>query len=220
MTKTDLDALGEHYGKLFREHGDSPQAGQWSDLRTQEARLEALVGVGDLRRAKVLDFGCGTAHLLAMLKERGFEGVYVGYDLSEELIGHARSKFPDARFERRNVMETGVPERFDYVFISGVFNNRVADNWQLMTSLLRILFRSVDQALAFNNLSTYVDFFDPGLYYADPAAVFEFCKSELSPRVTLRHDYEVRSAALPFEFTTYVYASPIPCRKRQVPGAR
>ena len=35
------------------------------------------------------------------------------------------------------------------------------------------------------------------------------------PRVTLRHDYEVRAGVLPYEFTTYVYASPIPCRARR-----
>jgi SAM-dependent methyltransferase len=217
MTTVDLEALGEHYGKLFREHGDSPQAGQWSDRATQEARLDALLGVGDLSRAKVLDFGCGTAHLLSMLRGRGFKGDYVGYDLSAELVQHARTKYPDARFERRNVLEDGLPERFDYVLVSGVFNNKVADNWALMTSLLGTLFAHTDVALAFNNLSVYVDFFDEGLYYAEPGAVFDFCKSELSPRVSLRHDYHVRPGVLPFEFTTYVYTSKIPCRKRKEP---
>jgi hypothetical protein len=43
--------------------------------------------------------------------------------------------------------------------------------------------------------------------------VFAFCKQELSPRVTLRHDYHVKDGVIPFEFTTYVYRSdlaPVP----------
>ena len=83
--------------------------------------------------------------------------------------------------------------------------------------LLRTLLARTEKALAFNNLSAYVDFFEPHLYYVAPEQVFRFCKEQLSPRVITRHDYEVRPGVLPYEFTTYVYASPIACRPAAAP---
>jgi SAM-dependent methyltransferase len=208
----DIRALEEHYSRLAREHGDSPRAAQWSSVETQEARMAVLAEIGDLRTAKVLDFGCGTGHLLSVLRGRGFAGEYVGYDLSAEMIAIARKKYPDARFEARDVLAAGMPERFDYVLASGVFNNGFADGWKLLTTLLPVLHAACDRGLAFNALSTYVDFFDDGLYYADPERVFRFCKEHLSPLVVLRHDYQVKPEAPPFEFTVYVRRTEVGCR--------
>ena len=103
---------------------------------------------------------------------------------------------------------------FDYAIISGVFNNRVTDNWAFLTGALRLLFPHVRRGLAFNALSAYVDFQDEGLYYADPEAVFRFCKESLSPAVNLRHDYEVKPGVVPFEFTTQVFRCAHPPRAK------
>jgi SAM-dependent methyltransferase len=210
--KDELANLGAHYSRLFATHGDSPEAAQWRDRSSQEVRLEVLAGVGDLRDAKILDFGCGTGHLCAMLDAKGLRCEYVGYDLSQPMIDFARQKHPRARFECRDVLSEGVAEDFDYVLISGVFNNQVSDNWTLMTSLLRTLWPHARRGLAFNNLSNYVDFLDEGLFYVEPERVFRFCKEQLSPCVTLRHDYLVKAGVVPFEFTTYVYRTGIDCR--------
>ena len=87
---------------------------------------------------------------------------------------------------------------------SGVFNNAGADNWGMMTTLLGELFKLCRKGLAFNCLSTYVDYQDEGLFYVEPERVFAFCKQTLSPSVTLRHDYRVKPGVIPFEFTVYV----------------
>jgi SAM-dependent methyltransferase len=209
---SDLERIEAHYSELATIHGDGPQAAQWSDRPTQEARFAPLVEVGDLRAAKVLDFGCGPGHLLTYLRdELGFAGEYVGYDLAESALSVARAKFPDIRFERREILSQGIPERFDYVLASGVFNNRVDDNWGLMTSILDVLHSSADAAIAFNAMSTYVDFMAPDLWYVDPRLVLDHCKVHLSPAVTIRHDYQVKPGVLPFEFTTYVRRVDAPC---------
>lgn len=205
-----LDAIARHYAQLLAQHGDVPAAAQWSDRATQEARMAALLGVGDVRSAKVLDFGCGTGHLLTVLRERAqFNGTYVGYDLSPEIVEVARRKHPDARFEARDILADGIDEDFDFVFASGTFNNRLTDNWSMVTRLLKTLWPRTKRALAFNALSIYVDFFDEGLWYVEPERLFRFCKEELSPCVTLRHDYFVRPGVVPFEFCLYVYATDV-----------
>jgi len=204
-----MQALRRHYTELFERHGDSPQAAQWSDRATQERRMEILLQVGEVADAKILDFGCGTGHLLEYLRRtRAFQGEYVGYDLSPELIAAASQKLPRARFEARDILRDGIPEDFDYVLVNGVFNNRAGDNWQMLTTLLTQVFAHVRRALAFNALSTYVDFTDPQLFYVNPEAVFRFCKERLSPSVTIRHDYRVKPDVIPFEFSVYVYRTP------------
>ena len=201
----ELQRIGREHSDLLRQHGDVPAAVRWSDRSTQDRRLSVLAEAGDLRQAKVLDFGCGTARLLEILRERfAYAGEYVGYDLSEAMVDAARAKFPDARFELRDILAAGIPEDFDYVLVSGTFNERIADNWGLMTMLLPRLFERARVALAFNLISAYVEYMDPGLWYVDPARVFRFCKEELSPCVTLRHDYLLKDGVLPYEFAIYV----------------
>lgn len=213
MRARDLRDTRAHYARLLRAHGDSPQAVAWRDAATQERRMAVLAEVGDLRAARVLDFGCGTGHLLTFLREQAdFRGQYVGYDLSGEMIDVARRKFPGVQFEARDILESGVGADFDYVLINGVFNHRLDDNWGLMTAILEQLFPHVRRALAFNALSTYVDYAEPDLSYVNPERVFRFCKQRLSPLVTLRHDYLVKDGVVPFEFAVYAYQTTIGLR--------
>jgi SAM-dependent methyltransferase len=205
LTK-DLEGIERHYAELVEKYGSAPEAAQWSDSATQRRRLSVLTGVGDLRASKVLDFGCGTGALFAYLNEDpGFAGEYVGYDLASPAVELARHLYPAGRFERRNVLKQGVPEDFDCILASGVFNNRTSDGWRLMTELLGALWPHASRALAFNALSTYVDFREEHLWYVDPGDVFAWCKRELSPAVSLRHDYQVKPGVIPFEFTVFVY---------------
>ncbi len=209
-----FERLEQLYDECLREHGDSPQATQQADRLTQEQRMRVLCQVTDLRQAKVLDFGCGTGHLLDFMREEcGFQGEYVGYDITKGMVETAATKHTDARFEHRNILSAGVPEDFDIVLVTGTFNNYTGDNWTWMTACLKLLWERTRVAMAFNNLSAYVDFFAEGLYYEDPGRVLRFCKEELSPLVTLRHDYCVRPGVVPYEFTTYVHRTDIAVRK-------
>jgi SAM-dependent methyltransferase len=207
--------LAARYAQRVRKFGDGPQCVEHRDQDSQERRMRELICVGDLRNAKVLDFGCGSGHLYSLLKkEFDFQGEYVGYDITPEMIDLAKEKHPDARFEVRNILAEGVQEYFDYVLISGTFNNLTDNNAAWMQTCLKQLFEFTRVAIAFNNLSTYVDYIDDHLYYANPEDVFRYCKEQLSPLVTLRHDYCIRDGVVPFEFTTYVHQTDIHARIR------
>jgi SAM-dependent methyltransferase len=209
-----FERLEKLYDNHLNTYGDSPQATQQADRQTQEQRMRMLCQVKNLHQAKVLDFGCGTGHLLKFMRQEcGYEGEYVGYDIALSMVETAATKYTDARFEHRNILATGVPEDFDIVFVTGTFNNFTGDNWAWMTACLRLLWQRTRIAMVFNNLSAYVDFFADGLYYEDPGRVLRFCKEELSPLVTLRHDYCIRPGVVPYEFTTYVYRTEITPRK-------
>lgn len=55
------------------------------------------------------------------------------------------------------------------------------------------------RGLAFNLMTTFVDFRQENLFYADPCVFFEFCKREISPYVALLHDYPL------YEWTMLVH---------------
>lgn len=203
--------LDSMYSSRLNEHGDGPQATQWSNRSSQERRMKVLTEIDRIRDSRILDFGCGTGHLLTYLRQqRGFAGEYVGYDISEAMIQVAQQKFPTDRFERRDILTDPPDETFDFVLANGVFNNRVPEGQELMKALLEKLFTLAKKGLAFNCMSSYVEFFDPELAYYDPVEVFTFCKTNLSALVTLRHDYIVKAATVPFECTFYVYRSDLP----------
>ncbi len=207
----DLEALSKHYDALVRQHGDAPEGAQYADRETQERRLEVLCEIGVAKNSKVLDFGCGTGQLLSFLhRSIGFDGEYVGYDISPDAIEHARTTHPEGRFEVRNVLDETPEEMFDYVLVSGVFNNFIASgNRAFFEAVSRRLMAQAKVGYAFNMLSRFVDYFDEGLYYEDPLQTFRFCKEQLSPLVTLRHDYAVRPGSIPFEYTVYVHRTEI-----------
>lgn len=213
-------SLKSHYTRRALEFGDTPAAAQYSDKASHWERFRYLVEIGVLPDDSVLDFGCGTGELLNYLQQRtGYRGAYTGYEISDEMLTLARTKFPDHRFENRDVLVDPPEQTYDYVLINGVFNNAVpgSDNRAFMFDVLRTLMPAVRKGLAFNALSRYVDYFDSGLYYCDPAEVFRFCKEELSPLVTLRHDYLIKPSAPPFEFTVYVRPSKHSLRRYKEP---
>jgi cyclopropane fatty-acyl-phospholipid synthase-like methyltransferase len=203
--------IEQHYADLFARYGDSSRTAQYPDRHNQEARFRILSQIGIAPDSKILDFGCGLGDLLGYLRQSiGYHGEYVGYDLSVDILAAARRKvnqsgYQNARFEHRDIFKEPPAESFDYTVVCGSFNVGYGDNNSYIPAALRLLFAATKRGLAFNLMSTYVDYFDPGLYYAEPEVIFAYCKEELSPAVTLRHDYLLKPDTVPYEFTVYVH---------------
>jgi SAM-dependent methyltransferase len=196
---TDIRA---HYDDLLRRHGDSPEAVQYSSQESQERRFELLLQVGDLQDKSILDFGCGTAHLLDYMTRLGLKVNYYGVDIVEGFIDLCRKKHPQAHFGQ---LDNFSHLTFDYILVGGVFNNKMSDNEDFYRRTLVDLFKRCRRGLSFNMMSAYVDYQNPDLYYEYPEKVFGFLKREVTPYVTLRNDYEVKPGVIPFDFTVYAY---------------
>ena len=91
--------ISEHYKNLLAQHGDSPQAVQYSCHNSQERRFELLAEIGNLRHKRIRDFGCGTGHLGNYLTKQGIEFEYFGTDIVSEFLTLCRKKFPEGHFE-------------------------------------------------------------------------------------------------------------------------
>ena len=197
--------LKAHYKELLVKFGDSAESAQYSSRESQERRFEILAQIANLNGAKILDFGCGSGHLATYLNSKNVEFSYTGVDVVEEFFDIAHEKNPGSRF---GVLKDFEHEKFDYIFISGVFNNKRKGNRKFYQESLRQLFGMCTKGIAFNLMSIYVDYKDAGLFYESPERAFRFAKQELTPFVCLRHDYEVKPGVVPFEFAVYAYKLP------------
>jgi SAM-dependent methyltransferase len=199
--------IQEHYEILVRDHGDSHLAAQYSSRESQMRRFASLGRVGDVAGRSVLDFGCGTAALWQYFESRGtIPALYCGVDIVQELLDFAKQNCPAGRFVTPDDLGDA---RFDFVFVSGVFNNRRAGNRKFWQSTVADLFARTDVGLAFNLMSTYVDYRDDSLFYERPERALAFVKKHLTPYVTLHHDYLAKEGSVPFEMTMFAYREPV-----------
>jgi SAM-dependent methyltransferase len=198
---SETEQLRAHYQGLYKEFGGDHRAVQWSSRDTQAARFRVLAEYVD-RDAAVLDVGAGLGDFLEHLRAGGHRGAYHGIDLVPEFTAHARERFvgdPQATFETQDILESAAPMA-DVVVASGLFNNRLPDNWTFLTQILGRMFAVAQKAVVFNAISTYVDYQDPHLFYVDPLRLFDYAKRNWTDLVVLRHDYLVKADSIPFEF--------------------
>ena len=181
--------LLDHYQQLLRTSGDGPEALGYSSRESQEMRFEQLTAIGNLTGARILDLGCGLGHLYEFLRGKFGDVQYTGIDIVPEMIDAARSRYPDTRFECRDVLTNPLDEDFDYVLINGVFNNTIPDVGEFLRSLTRVGFERAQVALAFNFISSYVNYSDAGFAYHDPVEVLRYCIDDLSRKTTMFHHY-------------------------------
>ncbi len=204
-TEVEVDYMSDlrsHYRNLFSKYGDSAESAQYRDRRSQEKRFEILIEIANIDGSKILDFGCGTAHLASFLNAKGMHVDYTGVDIVDELLECAKRKHPEAKF---CTLDEALQDTYDYVFVSGVFNNVMKNNETFYKETVKQLFHVAKKGMAFNMMSSYVDYYDPELFYEKPENVFQFIKEEVSPFVTIRNDYQIRDGVIPFEFAVYVY---------------
>jgi SAM-dependent methyltransferase len=179
--------------RLLEREGESAPGVGWPNRENQETRFAQLLRLIEPEREEftVNDLGCGFADLYGFIRDRGLPmRAYRGYDLSPKMLEVAKDRVgKDAELIRSEQMT----EDADYSFACGVFNTRLEageDEWlEYMKSVIRDLDRHSGRGFAFNSLTTYVEWREDQLFYADPMELFRFCKEEISPRVALLHDY-------------------------------
>ncbi|HEV7377712.1 MAG TPA: class I SAM-dependent methyltransferase [Pyrinomonadaceae bacterium] len=192
-----LSGIAQLYEKSLSDHGLSSKSVGWKDEDSQLLRFDKLVSVIASRHAaeeiSVSDFGCGYGAMFNYLDDlAGVRlGKYYGYDISEEMLTAAKRSVADPRAEF--IQSSEVKTEADYSFVSGTFNVKLEasdEAWaEHVKKVLVNLASTSRKGFAFNLLSTYVDWKQDHLFYADPFLFFDFCKRNISPYVSLLHDY-------------------------------
>lgn len=182
------------YEGNLSEHGVSSKAVGWKDHESQLLRFEKLAQVMPTNEGPytVGDWGCGYAAMYDFLQEqRPGCKKYYGYDISVDMLNKARELHPNDGLEL--IESADVTANADYIFVSGTFNVKFGTSdeiWSLnIKETLQKLAEKATRGVAFNLLTTYVDWKQENLFYADPMEYFDFCKKNLSRNVSLIHDY-------------------------------
>ncbi|HYG89063.1 MAG TPA: tetratricopeptide repeat protein [Azospirillum sp.] len=203
-----LAPVAVRFDEAIEAGGTSPRGILHHDPDLHRLSFERLTAVFGPEAAggglSVNDLGCGYGALFDFLKDGPAlaGGCYVGYDISREMVEAARAAIRDPR--ARFLQSYRATETADYSIVAGAYNLCLAadgDAWlELVKESVRSLARMTRRGLAFNMLSCHYPERSPGLYYADPAAMVDFCLREVGANVVLLHDYA------PLEWTIHVKA--------------
>jgi SAM-dependent methyltransferase len=186
----DLRALEAYYDAQLRDHQAPALRVGWKSPGSQRVRFENLIKIGPIQKSKILDMGCGLGAFRGFLKDRKISADYTGVDLFPATIAEAKRLYPDARFEARVLTARPfAPGRFDYAFLSGVFNIKVRDNWKYMGAVLRNVLRQTKKAVAFNVLSGESGLKEPNRFTVLPGELVSFGKKLGVAKTRLLDDY-------------------------------
>lgn len=199
-----LEEVATYYSSKLKDYGQTPQGVDWNGEESQNCRFDELLKIVNSSGPFSLnDLGCGFGSMLEYMNNHYTDFEYTGLDISASMVTAAQERFAgqnNARF-----MTSGKPVALaNYTVASGIFNvrqDRSNDEWlDYILEVLDTMNEYSSDGFAFNCLTKYSDaeYMRDYLYYADPCAIFDHCKTKYSRQVTLLHDYGL------YEFTILV----------------
>jgi SAM-dependent methyltransferase len=135
-SQATMDSYYAEQSKYTYSHTDG--AGSPWDIKRFEATLDQVIPRLTSRNARILDVGCATAGLLALLKARGYENV-LGFDPSQECADTAKRMHGiEVRTGSFLQMENWT-ESFDLILMVGVLEHlhEAALSIRIISKLLR-----------------------------------------------------------------------------------
>lgn len=208
---TGYRRLIAHYEDCLERHGDTHLGVDWPDSDDAKTRYRVMLDV--IREpadqpVSLLDFGCGAAHLLDFIQANRMVSLnYQGLDASPKFISLCRQKFPGVPFHQKDVLaEPLAIEPVDYVVLNGVLTEKMEMTTEEMCSYMEALIGAIwplaRTGLAFNVMSTQVDWQRDDLFHFSFDAMAQFISRNLSRHFLFRQDYGL------FDYTVYVYREP------------
>jgi SAM-dependent methyltransferase len=185
------------FNEKFGEFGPSAKGLDYNSDEAQSLRFEQLEKLLPKEtHFSLLDYGCGYGALVGFLRERGYDFNYTGFDLSEQLIAHAKEVYAGQNDVQFTSTVTEL-QPADYCIACGVFNIKLdmaVDQWSdyFYGELARLAGLS-KRGFAFNTLTAYsdADRMREDLYYPDPRDIFDYCVRNISRHVAVLHDYQL-----------------------------
>ncbi len=197
------------YKKLYKKHGISPEAVKARDSEQQKNRFEYLLSCAQIKKNdSILDVGCGSGEMLSFLRKNKLKGFYCGVDFVDEFVEHANHAYKKdlkAKFIKMNITNEEFEESYDWVLLSGVFNDLREDSEVFLYSTIEKMFKASNKGIIFNSLTKYVDYEDENLFYSYPDQVIKYCFENLSKYIVLSTNYQLKENTIPFEYSLCVY---------------
>ena len=194
-----LDAVRAYYEGRLLEFGAIARGVDWNSAESQTRRFDELVPAAALESmTSILDYGCGYGAMLPYLRDRGWSGLYCGYDVAPSMTAAARQLHDEAA----EFLDDAPTRSFDRTVASGLFNVRLHfddDLWHayIATALDR-MWEVTAGAMSFNMLTSHSDAERRrrDLYYGDPGRYLNHCLARYSRHARLHHDYGLYEFAI------------------------
>lgn len=205
--------LKQHYFGKFAEFGATAKGVDWNREEDVELRYDKMLSViiptttSANEQISLLDVGCGYGGLYWYAKEKKQLRLhYTGIDVAENMIEYATSKAPEASFLCQDIFDFCPENLFDYVVCNGILTQKLSTSMKDMDKfahrLIRKMFELCRIGVAFNVMTTKVNYFDSNLYYRCPSELLAWCVSEITSYVQLDHSYPL------YEYTMYLFREP------------
>ena len=203
-------SIADHYAACLERYGDNHLGVDWpnqEDARTRHGVMLELIRPGLAPGPqRLLDFGCGAAHLLEHIRaEERTDIDYAGLDISEPFVELSHAKFPDSRFWCLDILTADVSAlpRFDYAVMNGVFTEKLELSYEemfdFMSRTVARVFSLVEVGIAFNVMSKHVDWERDDLFHVPFDEIAAFLIANVTRNIVLRADYGL------YEYTVYAY---------------
>ncbi|MEK8180239.1 class I SAM-dependent methyltransferase [Flavobacterium buctense] len=207
--KKKYDKIIAHYESCLEKHGDNHLGVDWPKLEDVDKRYKVMLDIVRLNESNdnsvsLLDFGCGTAHLLAYMQQYNWQNiVYSGLDISEKFVSIAQEKYPHNTFYCIDILEEKDSlHSFDYIIMNGVFTEKrelsYEEMWDYFTEMISIIYNKCNKGFAFNVMSKNVDWEREDLFHVSHDALSQFLCQNLTRDYVIRNDYGL------YEYTVYV----------------
>jgi cyclopropane fatty-acyl-phospholipid synthase-like methyltransferase len=203
MDKEEIKNAVSRYNNRLIEFGETEKALGWGDKGRSKLRYKVLCEHLDIEGSTVLDFGCGFGDLYKYIAENITKNfTYLGIDINENLLDVAKKRYSKgnmnvsffhvntdlASFLKKESLEV------DYIVSSGIFNFKLKDNKDFITSTLDSFFEISRKGFATNYMSDQVDFKAESNFHSSPGATLAL-HYKYSNNIIFKNNY------MPFEFT-------------------
>ncbi len=216
--KDITNLLGDYYAKTFEEHGATAKGVDWNDESELLVRYQKMLDVTDKDfmpqtdgAMTLLDVGCGWGGLAKYIKDTGANLQYTGIDVVEQMTLKGQELFPESNFICGDVFGLADKHKYHFVLCNAIFTQKLdisnSDMEAFSKKLVTKMFALCQHGIAFNMMSTHVNFMVDNLFYKDPVELLSWLLQEVSPRVRLDHGYSSLASGKGrfYDYTLYVY---------------
>lgn len=199
----------KHYENCLDKHGDTHLGVDWPNeedvFKRYKVMMELITRKKDTDQLTLLDFGCGTAHLQDYIYNNSFSNlIYSGLDISEKFVAVCKGKYPETSFYCGDVLNPNFElPAFDYIIMNGVFTEKrelsFEEMWEYFTQLINKVFSLCNKGVAFNVMSTQVDWERDDLFHVSLDKLANFLCLNVTRDFVIRNDYGL------YEYTVYIY---------------
>lgn len=199
----------KHYEKKLFKYGPTHKGMDWPNANDLDKRFNVMTGLFNnfkLKKPSVLDLGCGVGLYIDYLKRNNlFDKIlFTGIDISSKMIETAKKIHPDENFFVQDIIKKPLSvNSYDYILMNGVLTEKVSlskiEMVEFAKNIIYSAFNSSSKGIAFNVMSSYVDWERDDLFHWNLNEVVSYLLNNCSRHIKINMDYGL------YEYTFYVY---------------